>query len=219
MYSPRQLLFFLILLAILIVVIQFGALSLAYDKLGLSPQMALLIIGLSIFGSLVNIPLFRIKANESQPETLPFYFRGILRHAPQPFQGYTRVYANFGGCVTPVAVSLFLLQHLQLDLRAVALATILMTSISFFFSRPIHGLGIGMPIFIAPLSAAIIALTLTPEYSAPVAYISGTFGVLIGADLLRLKDIRHMGAPVASIGGAGTFDGIFITGIVAALLS
>jgi len=28
-----------------------------------------------------------------------------------------------------------------------------------------------------------------------------------------------MGAPVASIGGAGTFDGIFMTGIVAVLLA
>jgi uncharacterized membrane protein len=43
--------------------------------------------------------------------------------------------------------------------------------------------------------------------------------VLIGADLLRLKDIRRMGTPVTSIGGAGTFDGIFMTGIVAVLLT
>jgi uncharacterized membrane protein len=43
--------------------------------------------------------------------------------------------------------------------------------------------------------------------------------VILGADILRLKDIRHMGTPIASIGGAGTFDGIFITGIVAVLLA
>jgi uncharacterized membrane protein len=28
-----------------------------------------------------------------------------------------------------------------------------------------------------------------------------------------------MGAPVASIGGAGTFDGIFLTGILAVLIA
>ncbi|MCW8828861.1 MAG: DUF1614 domain-containing protein, partial [Gammaproteobacteria bacterium] len=68
-------------------------------------------------------------------------------------------------------------------------------------------------------SAALAAVLIAPEASAPLAYISGTLGVLIGADLLRLKDIRTMGAPFASIGGAGTFDGIFITGIVAVLLA
>jgi len=42
---------------------------------------------------------------------------------------------------------------------------------------------------------------------------------LIGADLLNLGQIQGLGAPVASIGGAGTFDGIFITGILAVLLA
>jgi uncharacterized membrane protein len=31
--------------------------------------------------------------------------------------------------------------------------------------------------------------------------------------------LQTLGAPVASIGGAGTFDGVFLTGIVAVLLS
>ena len=43
-------------------------------------------------------------------------------------------------------------------------------------------------------------------------------GVLKGTDLLRLGNIKHMGTPIASIGGAGTFDGFFMTGIVAVLL-
>ena len=52
-----------------------------------------------------------------------------------------------------------------------------------------------------------------------LAYISGVMGVLIGADLMRLRDVLKMGAPMASIGGAGTFDGIFITGLIAVLLT
>jgi uncharacterized membrane protein len=31
--------------------------------------------------------------------------------------------------------------------------------------------------------------------------------------------VHGLGAPVASIGGAGTFDGIFLTGILAVLLA
>lgn len=52
-----------------------------------------------------------------------------------------------------------------------------------------------------------------------IAYIGGTLGVLIGADLLRLDVVRKLGAPVASIGGAGTFDGIFLSELVAVLLA
>ena len=43
-------------------------------------------------------------------------------------------------------------------------------------------------------------------------------GVLKGADLLRLDNIKQMETPIASIGGAGTFDGI-MTGVVAVLLA
>ena len=74
-------------------------------------------------------------------------------------------------------------------------------------------------VLVGPISAAIVGLVISPEHSAPLAYISGTLGVLIGADLLHMKDISRLGTPYASIGGAGTFDGIFITGIVAALLA
>jgi len=79
--------------------------------------------------------------------------------------------------------------------------------------------GIGIPMFVAPVMAAVTALVIDPQQSAPLAYISGTLGVLIGADISRLGDIRKMGAPFASIGGAGTFDGIFLSGIVAVLLT
>ena len=69
------------------------------------------------------------------------------------------------------------------------------------------------------IASALIAIFLSHNQSPPLAYISGTLGVLLGADILRLNDIRKMGVPIASIGGAGTFDGIFITGIVAVLLA
>ena len=39
----------------------------------------------------------------------------------------------------------------------------------------------------------------------------GSLGTLIGADLLNLGVVRGVGTPVTSIGGAGTFDGIFLT--------
>jgi len=56
-------------------------------------------------------------------------------------------------------------------------------------------------------------------FAAPTAYFAGTMGTLIGADILHMDKLRYLRAPVASIGGAGTFDGIFLAGIGAVLLS
>ena len=68
-------------------------------------------------------------------------------------------------------------------------------------------------------ATAVVALLLSREFAAPLAYIGGSLGTLIGADLTNLDKVRGLGAPVASIGGAGTFDGIFLTGILAVLLA
>ncbi|MDP2762168.1 MAG: DUF1614 domain-containing protein, partial [Sideroxyarcus sp.] len=72
---------------------------------------------------------------------------------------------------------------------------------------------------LAPIAAALFASFLDPQQRAPLAYIGGTLGVLIGADLLRLNDIRKLGVSFAAIGGAGTFDGIYVTGLLAVLLA
>lgn len=76
-----------------------------------------------------------------------------------------------------------------------------------------------MPPFVAALSAAASALLLDRPRAPRTAFVAGTMGTLIGADLLNLDRLNTMGAPVASIGGAGTFDGVFITGITAVLLT
>ena len=81
------------------------------------------------------------------------------------------------------------------------------------------GIGIAVPVFAPVVATAILAFILSREYAAPLAYIGGSMGTLIGADLLNLDKINGLGAPVASIGGAGTFDGIFLTGILAVLLA
>ncbi len=86
-------------------------------------------------------------------------------------------------------------------------------------ATPVHGVGIAVPVFAPVVVTAILAFLLSREYAAPLAYIGGSMGTLIGADLINLDKIGGLGAPVASIGGAGTFDGIFLTGILAVLLA
>jgi uncharacterized membrane protein len=86
---------------------------------------------------------------------------------------------------------------------------------------PVPGVGIAVPVFVPPIATALVAVLMARENAAALAYVSGSgsLGTLIGADLLNLGAIRGLGAPVASIGGAGTFDGIFLTGIMAVLLA
>ena len=142
----------------------------------------------------------------------------MLRPA-QPFTGFTVIAVNLGGCLIPLTFCTYLLSRNPIPWGIAALAIAIVAAVCRWVSRPLPGIGIGMPIFIAPITAALTALLLAPAHSAPLAYVCGTVGVLVGADLLRLNDVRSLGAPIASIGGAGTFDGIFVTGIVAVLLA
>ena len=212
------LLYLIFLSILLIIVLQLGIFSIVLAKLGLSPDSAILLLISTLLGSLINLPLFTMNSSaEELPENYPI--PRSLFHPIPVVKGKIIVALNVGGALIPICFSLYLMSlHSVTPLQFIPAITIV-ASISYSFSRPIKGLGIGIPIFIAPVTAAIAALIISPEHSAPLAYICGTLGVLIGADLFRLKDIKYIGAPVAAIGGAGTFDGIFFTGIVAVLLA
>ena len=204
--SPLRLLLFILALAFLIAIVQVGLISIAFDKLGLSPGSAYLLLMCTLVGSLINLPLFSLKADSAiRPKMPPEPARWPLFKA-LPFTGKTTIAANVGGAVVPVAFSLYLIAHNPLNPFQIAAAVaVVVAIIAHATSRPIPGIGIGLPMLIAPIAAALIATVLDPQQRAPLAYIGGTLGVLIGADLLRLKDIRKLGAPIAAIGGAAQF--------------
>lgn len=216
---PLQILVGIFLFATLFVFIQIGVLTVAFDKLGLSQGSAMLLLISSLLGSSVNLPLFKLDALRQPDPSWQKRLRWMGGLARQLDPKKVLIAINVGGGIIPMAFCIYLLQHHPLPIATVLGAIALQTVVCFMFSRPIPGLGVGMPILVAPLAAAIIAVTLSSDQSAPLAYICGTLGVLLGADLLRLGDVRNLGSPLASIGGAGTFDGVFITGIVAVLLA
>ena len=86
-------------------------------------------------------------------------------------------------------------------------------------ARPVPGLGIAVPALLPGLFAVVTAFMFHPAALAGLAFVAGTLGTLTGADLANLGKVRRLGPPVASIGGAGTFDGIFLVGIIAVLLA
>ncbi len=210
---------FIAVAVFLVTVIQIGILQIAFSRLGLSADSATLLMIVSLLGSLINLPLLTVKTDPIEQEKRLHDIPRMLLKRITVIPGKTIIAVNVGGCVVPLAFSIYLFNfsqpYLPHALATVAVVTIVSYSISFSVPR----VGIAMPVLIAPITAAIVALTLDPEQAPALAYIGGTLGVLIGADILRLKDIGKLGEPVASIGGAGSFDGIFVTGIVAVLLT
>lgn len=216
--KPLHFIVLFFLVVFLLVLLQLQILGVVLTKLGLSPESAGLLLFATLLGSVINLPLFTLRGDPNvrpEPVAMPRGFLGRIL----PYEGITVVSVNVGGALIPVGFCLYLMVTKPLPILDVLLATIIVTLVSYAVSRPIKGLGIGMPILLAPLTAALTAIVLNPAVSAPLAYICGTLGVLIGADLLHLKDIRKLATPIASIGGAGTFDGIFFTGIIAVLLA
>ena len=217
--SPRQLLLPVIAIVLLAILVQFQVLTIAFGKLGLSAQSAYLLLLVTLGGSLLNLPLFTIDSNFREPSTLPPEMIAWAQKRRYLFPGKTLILVNVGGCIVPVSFSGYLFETNDVPLLHAIVCVAVVSIVSRLVSRPVKGLGIGMPILFAPLAAATMAYVLARESAAPLAYIGGTLGVLIGADLLRFKDIRKLGAPFASIGGAGSFDGIFVSGLLAVILA
>jgi uncharacterized membrane protein len=214
-YLPLAPAFFFILVALLFLVfilVLLGLLRYAYAQLGVSPSTTIFLLLASLIGSYINIP---ITIESSQ--VIDFF--GMRYQVPEPTDwGGTVLAVNVGGAVIPVVVSLYLLVRQRFWLQGL-LATGLVAVICYWLSSPIPGVGIAVPVFVPAIAATLAAIILAPQQAAPLAYIAGSLGTLIGADLMNFGALSELGAPILSIGGAGTFDGVFLTGIVAVLIA
>ncbi|HZP46779.1 MAG TPA: DUF1614 domain-containing protein [Candidatus Binataceae bacterium] len=226
-FSPFLILYaflFLLLLGFIFVLLEIGIIHYAFGALGLPPELAFLALFASLLGSYINIPIATVDGGDLHSDDYVTYF-GVRYRVPHQYAGgSTTVAINVGGAVVPIAVSLYVLVHQPSALMPAAFGVALVAAVVHRWARPLRGLGIGVPMFIPPLVAAVsawffAAMFGTLNHIDAIAYVSGVLGTLIGADLANLGKLRELGAPVASIGGAGTFDGIFLTGIVAVLLA
>src|SRR5262245_48160328 len=220
-YLPLAPIYFSVLVGLfvlLLLLIQLGALRYAYMRLGVSPRTALALLFGSLIGSYFNIPITELSAQQVLSGDYVDFF-GMRYGVPYLVHWPGTVLAvNVGGAVIPSAMSLFLLFRYEIWLTGIV-AIAVVAAVCNWVAEPVPGLGIALPIFIPALVTGITALVLSREHGAQLAYIGGSLGTLIGADLLNLGNISGIGAPVVSIGGAGTFDGIFLTGILAVLLA
>jgi uncharacterized membrane protein len=196
-----------VLLGILIFLVEIKAITYAYEKAGISHRYVFAVLLVSLLGSAINIPIMRLGGTS-------FTIDRVVHHI-----GGTILAVNLGGAVVPVLLSLYLLSRSPELLPKAVAGVAIMTAALNAMAQPVSGIGIALPTLAPPLLAAAVALLLDRRAAPRLAYISGTLGTLIGADLLNLDTVAKLGAPVASIGGAGTFDGVFLTGLIAVLLA
>lgn len=195
----------------------------ALAKLGLGPTSSLLAAFGIFAGSAVNLPVTRVE--QSQPvEYVPTRLLGLNRLLARPTrrQSFTTVAVNVGGCLVPTILAGYQIGRLALQspstLAAMGTAVALNVALCYQFAEPIPQRGIALQPLIPAATAALTGLLLAPEWAPPIAFSAGVLGPLIGADLLHLDDLADIGTGMASIGGAGTFDGVVISGLVATLL-
>ncbi len=224
-YFPHSVLIFVLLLVLVgaaVALIFFGAVSIAFADVGFTPLTILLLLVSTLAGSFINIPLLKLKTCIPMIREEYVTWFGLSYRIPHVEYGQTItvVAVNVGGALIPTAVSIYLLCKSSFSLIFLSLIGVLAVAlVTHIVARPVKGVGIATPAFIPPIAAAVVAFILAPSEPRTVAYVAGTLGTLIGADLLNLNKIPKLGAPVASIGGAGTFDGVFLTGVIAVLLT
>jgi len=206
-------------LAFLFALIQVGVINYVFQALGLSPHLAFLALLASLLGSYFNVPITQIDSGGAHSAEIVEHFGVRYRPPIRYASGSTIVAINVGGAIVPLAISAYVLTRWTAVIVPALLGTAIVAFVVHRFARPVRGMGIATPMLIPPLVAAAVGWLLGSEHRDGVAYVSGVVGTLIGADIMNLGKLRDLGAPVASIGGAGTFDGIFLTGIVAVLLA
>lgn len=220
-YLPIAPAFFSILvgiLVVLIVLIQVQALRYAYMQLGISSGTAFLLLLGSLIGSYFNIPVAQLPEHVVMTGREITYF-GMRYVVPTLVdQPGTTIAVNVGGALIPTAMSLYLLFRYRVWVPAL-LAVGCVAVVCKLIAQPVPGLGIALPVFVPAGVTTVVAWILSRYRAAQIAYIGGSMGTLIGADLLNLGSVQGLGAPIVSIGGAGTFDGIFLTGVLAVLLA
>lgn len=196
----------------------------ALGRLGLSPEVSMW-AALGIFlGGMINIPVKQIPRTEVL-ESHSFAMFGFERMFPDRVRRtpFTVIAVNFGGCVVPVMIVIYELIRITAygltDLLLTGLAVAINVAACYHLARPIPRVGIAMPALVPGLLAALCGILFHAELAPIIAFCAGVLGPLIGADLMHLKEIKSIDTGVASIGGAGTFDGIVISGLLATLLA
>jgi uncharacterized membrane protein len=145
-------------LAGLFILVELEAISYAFLVLGLSPRAAILALFVSLIGSYINIPLYTVPSNVISTTTTVNNF-GILYQIPTQYAGSsTMVAINVGGSLIPVLNCAYALFRWPSALLPSVMGMAIVAYVAHQFAFPVEGVGIALPLFIPPLTAAVVAL-------------------------------------------------------------
>ena len=181
------------LVALALVFLFYKAMSFSFPRMGIPRRLVIPVFVAILVGGLFNIPIWR--------------------------SGSTTVAVNVGGAIIPLLISFCLLRKAPVLKTALAVAVVATVSGLLAEVDAKGRIGLQFGYLILPLVAVSVALILAQRNAPQVAFISGSIGGIIGVDLVHLSEAVRTGATYLSIGGRGVFDGIFTTGIVAAMLA
>jgi uncharacterized membrane protein len=213
------------LLLLILLPVVFGQIMLGgLGKLHITPQAAGALMVAIVVGGFVNIPVKRIVRHDDVV-VHPLAAFGLSGYWPRlrRIRRESVIAVNVGGCLIPTVLAFYELGRLETVGRDAVSAAAVISAVNvivcYLAARPVPGVGIVMPGLLSAFVAAGLAVLFVHGQAAPVAFVAGVAGPLIGADLLHLGDFRKKSIGMISIGGAGTFDGIVLSAIVAAYLA
>jgi len=209
---------FLILLPLFLLIFVFATSQVFQLLFGLTYNQAVTVFLLIVMGSLMNIPLY---SKEGEIVEKRYSFFGLMYSTRE--RSRITVAVNVGGCILPAILSIRLLTQIPFSIWIPVF--IVNSLVIYMYARPVQGVGIAVPTFIPPVTASLIGYIALAIFGQSIhmlpqlAFSTGVLSALFGADILHLKDLDKIGSGVMSIGGAGTFDGIFLTGVFAVVFS
>ncbi|HEX9548480.1 MAG TPA: DUF1614 domain-containing protein [Acidimicrobiales bacterium] len=208
----------IVLFLLTVALVEVGAMNYVYHRLGIDQNWAFGLLLGAIVGSRINVPIARFQGKVTLTNKVVSHF-GVRYRIPEVVRtGETIVALNVGGAAIPAGLATYLIVHDDLWVRALE-GVLIVSLVINRMARAVPGIGVVAPTLVPPLVAVLAAAAIGGGSEAALAYVAGTLGTLIGADLLHMPSVRKWGAPMVSIGGAGTFDGIFLTGLLAVLLA
>ncbi|OGS56353.1 MAG: hypothetical protein A3K60_08415 [Euryarchaeota archaeon RBG_19FT_COMBO_56_21] len=190
-------------IGLLLFFLYISSLERVYERIGFTRAEAGTILTLTLFFGWLTIPIF-------------------------PYNDWW-VGISIGGALIPVIICVLLLRSRRVGMAEAGIGIVIVATITFFITRAEPGVGIVADLefaFAPALAAAFFSIStfwVDVRRAAPLAYLSGVLGTLIGADVFHLTDILATQPPademvILSVGGANIFDMVYLTGIVAVML-
>jgi uncharacterized membrane protein len=190
-------------IALLLFYLYISSLERVYERIGFTRGEAGTILAITLFLGWLTIPVF-------------------------PYDDWW-VGISVGGALVPILLCAILLRSRRVGIAEAGLGIVIVATITFFITRAEPGVGIvaDLEVAFAPaLAAAFFSIStfwMDVNRAAPLAYLSGVLGTLIGADVFHLFDILSTQPPegetvILSIGGANIFDMVYLSGVVAVML-